>query len=526
MDGEKCVSGYDASGSHVDAYKVVETCIRQLSVDQLSKIQLNYCLMHSRLTLLPLRDSLGALQLLPAQYFPTVSISPSDSHCSQACHCTRFTLIGLQPPIPGQVLLFDQPYHGSPSCSSAAALSKYPYKRKEKRKKVTLPTAAEKLPFVEMSVGHQKEKVLKICSVDAYSNTDSLRTPHAQKIPKLSSDHSPTSFISSAPPSFSLSSPPSHFTDTALTNRLLSDAEDASLIRIVPLLKLKTHEGAYLLPGYLSLDEQVSLVAECLSVYIEKPFITNLDIKNDPSVHSLWQILFLCVAAHPFFKQLRWSSLGYSYDWSNRSYSDGALLPDALKCLSRQIAAHVGFPSFLPQAALLNLYRCSERLRGHQDNVEDTSLDSPLVSISLGAPCVFLLGFQSRQEPPLPLILRSGDVLLLSKDSRLSYHGIPKLLYSPISSSSSSTAIEMPPFEGAFPPCATSWLSLETVMEKQSSISLSKTMQWKSTLQSSDEIFSNEKSIQKASYENFMKTHRINLSIRQVYANDDHSSLT
>jgi alkylated DNA repair dioxygenase AlkB len=52
---------------------------------------------------------------------------------------------------------------------------------------------------------------------------------------------------------------------------------------------------------------------------------------------------------------------------------------------------------------------------------------------SLGHAAIFLLGSASRQEPPLPIILRSGDVLIMSGKGRQSYHGKSQS-HSPISS--------------------------------------------------------------------------------------------
>ena len=49
-------------------------------------------------------------------------------------------------------------------------------------------------------------------------------------------------------------------------------------------------------------------------------------------------------------------------------------------------------------------------------------------SHSIGCTAIFLLGGLSRDEEPLPLFLRSGDVLLMGGQSRLCYHGVPRIL--------------------------------------------------------------------------------------------------
>ncbi|CAE7817469.1 abh1, partial [Symbiodinium microadriaticum] len=85
-------------------------------------------------------------------------------------------------------------------------------------------------------------------------------------------------------------------------------------------------------------------------------------------------------------------------------------------------------------AAICNFYhaarRPSDRLGGHRDDVEpDTS--SPLVTVSLGLPCIFLLGKGSRAARPVPLLLRAGSLLVLAGAARQAYHGVPTVLVPP-----------------------------------------------------------------------------------------------
>ena len=80
--------------------------------------------------------------------------------------------------------------------------------------------------------------------------------------------------------------------------------------------------------------------------------------------------------------------------------------------------------------AICNFYhlqRPSDRLGGHKDDVE-SNLSLPLVTISLGAPGIFLLGRESREEYPLAILLKAGDCLVLSGKSRGYFHGVPSIL--------------------------------------------------------------------------------------------------
>ena len=64
---------------------------------------------------------------------------------------------------------------------------------------------------------------------------------------------------------------------------------------------------------------------------------------------------------------------------------------------------------------------------GHTDHSE-RNLEAPLVSVSLGQPCVFLLGGRTREAEPTAMLLRSGDALIMSGEARRCYHGVPRIV--------------------------------------------------------------------------------------------------
>lgn len=49
-------------------------------------------------------------------------------------------------------------------------------------------------------------------------------------------------------------------------------------------------------------------------------------------------------------------------------------------------------------------------------------------SSSFGQSAIFLIGGKSKQVKPTPLLLRSGDVVIMAGDARLAHHGVPKIL--------------------------------------------------------------------------------------------------
>jgi alkylated DNA repair protein (DNA oxidative demethylase) len=76
-----------------------------------------------------------------------------------------------------------------------------------------------------------------------------------------------------------------------------------------------------------------------------------------------------------------------------------------------------------PNLCLINFYDADARLGLHQDRGE-SSLDAPVVSISLGDDATFVLGGLSRKHPIRRLALRSGDVVWFGGASRLIFHGV------------------------------------------------------------------------------------------------------
>ncbi|KAK4683446.1 hypothetical protein P7C73_g6819, partial [Tremellales sp. Uapishka_1] len=144
-------------------------------------------------------------------------------------------------------------------------------------------------------------------------------------------------------------------------------------------------------------------------------------------------------------KELRWANLGLVYQWSTKCYDfsqeEQIPFPMTLKALCTSIVADVPWDDVLtpeekdeiegwtqwkedyePDTGIVNFYQTGDTLMGHVDRSElDPS--RPLVSISLGHAAVFLLGGTSRSLPPRPIILRSGDVLIMSGRARQFYHG-------------------------------------------------------------------------------------------------------
>ena len=98
-------------------------------------------------------------------------------------------------------------------------------------------------------------------------------------------------------------------------------------------------------------------------------------------------------------------------------------LPPALLELWDELA---GWPA-PPQACLVNLYRGDAKMGLHQDR-DEQALTAPVLSVSLGDDALFRLGGTTRRGPTRPLLLRSGDVVVLGGPARLCFHGIDRVL--------------------------------------------------------------------------------------------------
>ncbi|KAL3758170.1 hypothetical protein ACHAWU_004808 [Discostella pseudostelligera] len=141
--------------------------------------------------------------------------------------------------------------------------------------------------------------------------------------------------------------------------------------------------------------------------------------------------------------RLRYINLGeYNYNWSSRIYEKiqgAAALPDSLVSLAQRAYAiarkrtkEVRSVPVVFDMAICNIYhiqRSSDRLGGHKDNVE-SDLSLPLVTVSLGAPGIFLLGGMSREDVPTVILLQAGDCMVMSGSSRQYFHGVPTILSS------------------------------------------------------------------------------------------------
>lgn len=217
-------------------------------------------------------------------------------------------------------------------------------------------------------------------------------------------------------------------------------------------------EGFCVIPNALDDVQQKYWITTALSSYMRPPNTTNLDAHYEIPSNGLWhsflnrQTLEIRRIPHPddsakklalplelsldpeqieqLIRSIRWVTLGYQYDWTSKQYDfvkSPAVFPTELAEWSRSVSEAAGFGPFTAEAGIVNFYQHGDTLTGHVDRSEP-NMSAPLISLSLGAECIFLLGGADRNDPVIPMILRSGDVLLMTGLSRLFYHGVPRIL--------------------------------------------------------------------------------------------------
>ncbi|KAJ6630707.1 hypothetical protein B0H10DRAFT_1982559 [Mycena sp. CBHHK59/15] len=158
--------------------------------------------------------------------------------------------------------------------------------------------------------------------------------------------------------------------------------------------------------------------------------------------------------ASALLRKLRWANIGWYYHWGTKQYDftkGKGNIDDVLRDVCQGAVDAVNWeqvygPSdtsdwgvsgpewktwnedYEPDAGIVNFYQTKDTLMAHVDRSE-VCATSPLVSISLGNAAVFLIGGLTRDTEPVPILLRSGDVVIMSGPAcRRAYHGVPRIL--------------------------------------------------------------------------------------------------
>lgn len=219
---------------------------------------------------------------------------------------------------------------------------------------------------------------------------------------------------------------------------VLTSPQDFPKVGLIPpdqwnISRLRANPGLIIIKNPFTPVGQRYWVRKLLSEYTKHPNKNNLlpSMFSENVIRNFWESLTNekdVRKQRSLKKSMRWSTLGYHYDWTNKVYDEDSKdeFPRELSDLVATVANSLGFPSYKSEAAIINFYPIGSTLSAHTDHSE-FFLDSPLFSISFGQSAIFLIGGLARENEAFPILLNSGDIVVMSKESRLCYHAVPRV---------------------------------------------------------------------------------------------------
>jgi DNA oxidative demethylase len=179
---------------------------------------------------------------------------------------------------------------------------------------------------------------------------------------------------------------------------------------------LSLPEGVRHLPGYLSADEQARLVDNIRGIVARAP----LFVPKMPKTGKEMSVRMTNCGS------LGWvtdKERGYRYQTTHPV--NGEPWPDIPESLMQLWKDQARYP-YEPEACLVNFYSSDAKMGLHQDR-DESELDAPVLSVSLGDSCLFRVGGNKRNDPTVSFRLESGDVMLLEGPGRLAFHGVDRI---------------------------------------------------------------------------------------------------
>jgi DNA alkylation damage repair protein AlkB len=184
---------------------------------------------------------------------------------------------------------------------------------------------------------------------------------------------------------------------------------------------MELHPGLHLFQNHLAADEQRQVWEICRTLAGGPVPMYTPTVRGGRKM----SVGMLCLGRH-------WNALTYSYE-EHRTDFDGLAappIPPAFATLAADAARRAGF-DMRADLCIMNFYDRESRMGVHQDKDEPRATIEagiPIVSVSLGDTARFVVGGLSRREPTAPLMLHSGDVVVMGGPSRLRFHGVTRIL--------------------------------------------------------------------------------------------------
>lgn len=176
-------------------------------------------------------------------------------------------------------------------------------------------------------------------------------------------------------------------------------------------------EGVFYLPG--ALKGRQTLIVDALKVVLEAA----------PPIQARTRGGGTTSAAMTNCGQVGWWSDTKGYRYQTHYPSTGRVwppIPSEFKDAVRSVISGTPWPSFTPDACLINYYGPGAKMGLHQDR-DEKDLTQPIVTVCLGDDAVFMVGGFVRSDKAVPFIVSSGDVIVMGGKSRMRFHGIRKI---------------------------------------------------------------------------------------------------
>lgn len=179
-------------------------------------------------------------------------------------------------------------------------------------------------------------------------------------------------------------------------------------------------EGITVLPNFLSQRDQIKFVETTRQIVSEAP-LTAPKMWNG----SKFKVKVTSCGSYGWFADER----GYKYLTKHPlTQKPFPKMPKVFYDFAKKCAEEVLLVNYKPQTCLINYYQNETgRLGLHVDDTEE-DLTSPIVTLSLGDSCVFVVGGLERKDKIQKIVLHSGDVVIMHRQGRMLYHGVEKLL--------------------------------------------------------------------------------------------------
>ncbi len=174
--------------------------------------------------------------------------------------------------------------------------------------------------------------------------------------------------------------------------------------------------GAKWIPGYLSRTQQESIVAEIREIVRQSPLFV-------PKMPKTGKEMSVRMTNCGILGWVSDKENGYRYqDHHPQTGEPWCPMPSSLEHIWQDVSAY----PHAAEACLVNFYDEAARMGLHQDR-DELDFSAPVVSISLGDSCLFRIGGTERGGKTSSFKLQSGDVVVLTGQSRLAFHGVDRI---------------------------------------------------------------------------------------------------